>query len=126
MALGTGGHLSALRRIKSCGLTLDDCLSVDELGDAARVSAALVPPQRMLPEMQAFTLTDEGARHARHGRELPESSFVDTDAVRSWVIGAGAAASCRLLDRAGALLGLASPRREAIPPTLLHPFVVLV
>jgi tRNA pseudouridine55 synthase len=125
-ALGTGGHLSALRRLKSCGLTLDDCLSIDDLGDAARVSAALVPPQRMLPEMQAFTLTDEGARQARHGRALPGSSFVEGDAAQSWAMSADTAAVCRLLDRAGTLLGLASPGREANPPAFLHPFVVLV
>lgn len=68
-ALGVGGHLTALRRTRVGGFTLDLARTLDELAadfavvgldDAARASFASVD------------LTDEQARAVRFGRTLPD------------------------------------------------------
>jgi hypothetical protein len=77
---------------------------------------ALIPLARLLTGMPAVRLTIDGVRRAVHGRDLgaddlaaarctPEHSFV------------------RLLDPAGALVGVAEPSPS---PGLLHPAVILV
>jgi tRNA pseudouridine55 synthase len=114
--LRTGAHLAALRRTRSGDLDVGQALPLDRAerdSDAAR--AAVIPLDRMLPGLVAVILNEEGARHARHGRDLRAADIVE-----------GAAAvdgSVRLLDRSGQLLGVAEPGR---PPGVLHPSIVLV
>jgi tRNA pseudouridine55 synthase len=130
--LGTGAHLVALRRTRSGELTLADAIPLETLErDAEAVRATLVPPGRMLPGLAAVRLTDEGARRARHGRDLGPADVV-TERLAAHAP-SGLVAACapvahtgkyiRLLDQAGDLVGVAEP---AATPGLLHPAVVLV
>src|SRR5207249_8263251 len=69
--LGTGGHLSALRRTRSAAFSAADALSLaaaEADPDAART--AIIPLDQMLPGLNAVVLTDEGARRAAHGSDL--------------------------------------------------------
>ena len=74
--LGVGGHLAALKRVRSGDLTLADAtvLAALELDPPAAL-AALVPLAQMLPALTALTLTHEGARRAAHGLDLGPADF---------------------------------------------------
>ncbi len=74
--LGVGGHLAALKRVRSGDLTLADAavLAALELDPPAAL-AALVPLAQMLPALTALTLTHEGARRTVHGLDLGPADF---------------------------------------------------
>jgi tRNA pseudouridine55 synthase len=120
-ALGTGAHLSALRRTATGPLRLDQAVPLAQLDDRRagrqRAVAALLPLDRMLTDLPAVSLTPDGVRIAGHGRDLGPSM---------WVAGTRppAAAGCvRLLDEHGHLVGIAEPSSA---PGLLHPAVILM
>jgi tRNA pseudouridine55 synthase len=133
--LGTGAHLAGLRRTRSGDFTLDDSVALDALErDRERALPAFVPLAGMLRGFSAVVLTAEGVEHVSHGRDLgpadlaPESSIPqDTSAAHVATAAAGQPGNgtrwIRLLDRDGALLGLA---RQAAASHVLHPSVVLV
>jgi tRNA pseudouridine55 synthase len=122
IALGCGGHLTALRRTASGEWTLAHAITLDlceREPDQAR--ARLVPLSGLLTWMPGASLTDVGVTRVRHGQpvrpvdlarpapfagapERPEGSYV------------------RLLDQDGTLLALAQPAADG----LLHPALVLV
>jgi tRNA pseudouridine55 synthase len=70
-ALGTGAHLTALRRTRSGPFTADEALSLDG-ADAAAVAARVIPPaaaaRRSLP---VVVVGDDVARALAHGKRLP-------------------------------------------------------
>jgi len=117
--LGTGGHLSALRRTASGRLTLGDAVALADLDDGwagrQRALDAVIPLGRMLTELPGANLTMEGVRHAVHGRELGADAFSGEVAVIAGFV--------RLLDPEGNLVGIAEPGSAA---GLLHPAVVLM
>jgi tRNA pseudouridine55 synthase len=92
-ALGTVGHLTALRRTRSGTFTLDEALPLDTPADelGARVLALAHAAARVLP---VATLTDEGVRDARFGRVVRAE---DID---------GAAGTCAWLDAQGELVAI--------------------
>jgi tRNA pseudouridine55 synthase len=70
-ALGTGAHLSALRRTRSGEWALPDAIALDDAErEPARAVAHIVPMARMLTHVPAVVLTPEGVRHALHGRNV--------------------------------------------------------
>lgn len=120
--LGTGAHLSALRRTRSGGFELTQALSCDRLEDAP---AHLVPLSSLLPELPTVTVGAEGRRRIAHGRPL------DPEHVLAGFPGA-LVDRVRIVGEDGELLGLAVVRGlgggpAAIPaPPSLRPDVVLV
>jgi tRNA pseudouridine55 synthase len=113
--LGTGAHLAELRRTRAGALTLDAAIPLEVVErDAAAVAAALIPPRHMLQGVPAVTLTIEGARRARHGRDLGPGDFERRR-------GAAGGDLVRLLDESGDLVGIGE-----MAAGLLHPAVVLV
>jgi len=115
-ALGTGAHLAALRRTASGELTIADAVPLNEAErDPAAARAAVIPLDRMLPDLTPVVLTDEGARRLLHGRDLRASDYAGE-------VAEGAA--FRLFDQAGQLLGIGEAAAHA--RGLLHPAVVLV
>src|SRR5262249_17021645 len=127
--LGTGAHLTSLRRTRSGDCTLADAIALaDAEEDAARARQSVIPMSRMLPRFPAVTLSAAGVVKATHGIDLTPadaaSSFID--AMSSLVTGAPAAASAgpiRLLDEQGRLIGIGE---RAAASGLLHPSVVLL
>jgi tRNA pseudouridine55 synthase len=113
--LGCGAHLSALRRTRAGIFELKDAVPLDEI-EAAGVAteARLLGPERLLTDIPAARLTADGTRRARHGAAIgPAEWRGDRPA---------SGGRMRLLDDAGALLGIGDVR----PGGLLHPVLVLV
>jgi tRNA pseudouridine55 synthase len=113
--LGCGGHLDELKRTRSGDLSLSEATPLEQLEQDPRAAAsALIPMSRVLTSLPAATLTDEGARRARHGRTLGVTEISGRPATEGSVT--------RLLDPAGELVGIAESRGGG----LLHPVVILV
>lgn len=121
-ALGVGGHLVALRRLRTGAFGLEQSVPGDRL--TAEDRRSLIPLGALLPELPAVRVGDSGRRALRHGRDLDRAlvaEFPDRPAPR-W----------RIVDEAGDLLALAVPRGfgpegSGLPVTpVLHPDLVLV
>lgn len=105
--LGTGAHLSALRRTRAGAFSLADAVSWEVLargGEAAR--AGLLPIDRLLPALPGVVLSSDDVARARHGQT-----------VQSPLPAAVLAGPVRLLDEAARLIGIA----EAAPPASTRP-----
>ncbi|HEY7172878.1 MAG TPA: tRNA pseudouridine(55) synthase TruB [Vicinamibacterales bacterium] len=118
-ALGTGAHLSALRRTASGRLTLREAVALAAIDDRQagrqRALEAIIPPSRMLTDLPGASLTPEGLRRAVHGRELDADAFSGPVAAGDGFV--------RLLDADGNLVGVAERGSSA---GVLHPAVVLM
>jgi tRNA pseudouridine55 synthase len=83
-ALGTVGHLSALRRVQSGRFTLDGAVAFAQLNaaasgdDAARdaLQAALLPIRAALAPVPTLELDPAGVLDVRHGRAIAVGSVV--------------------------------------------------
>jgi tRNA pseudouridine55 synthase len=139
--LGTGAHLTALRRTRSGAFTLASALTLETLERTPSVvAAALIPLSDMLPDLAAVALTPEGVAHALHGRDVGPLEITSvTSGFGIWdsgfdgrQTGPGSFESqipnpkslppVRLLDPTGDLVALAEPVGHT---GLLHPSVVL-
>jgi tRNA pseudouridine55 synthase len=73
LALGTVGHIAALRRLAVGTFTLDRAISLDKL-EALRHSAAvfghLLPIETALDDIPALALTEAEAHRLRHGQTV--------------------------------------------------------
>ena len=120
--LGTGAHLTALRRTRSGPFDLSQAVSGDDLAAAAE---RMIPLARLLLDLPAVTVAGEGRRLVGHGRELGPGDVVQG-------FPEGPVERVRVLDESGALLALAvptglGPEPSALPRVpALHPDVVLV
>lgn len=112
-ALGTGACLASLRRTRAGQFGLEDAISAESLATNARewLVGRVLPPERLLPDWPAVTLTDTEAARARRGVDFPVPE--------AWP---AAPRHSRILDDSGRLLGVAVP---ADRPGFLHPSVVL-
>ncbi len=114
--LGTGAHLSGLRRTTSGSFTLAQALPLaDAEQQPESVARSFIPLARLLPHLDRAELTDEGARRARHGQDLEPGLW-------SPRLDAPDGAWIRLLGPEGDLIGLA---RAVGSSGSLHPAVVL-
>jgi tRNA pseudouridine55 synthase len=125
--LGTGGHLTALRRTGSGVFTIDNAIPlslIDDASEADRLSAALIPLSGLLHDRPAVVLNDEGDVRARHGRDISAEHLVmGEEAQRHLPAATSSDAPIRLLTQTGDLLGLALRKHGS---ETLHPAVVLV
>jgi tRNA pseudouridine55 synthase len=118
--LGIGAHLLALRRTRSGGFTLADAIALASLElDPTVASRAVVPLTAMLPGLPMAVLTEAGERRVAHGLDLGPG---DVQQMRGGH-GGDVTGGIRLVDRHGALLGIAEPSGGA---GVLHPSVVLI
>jgi tRNA pseudouridine55 synthase len=73
LALGTVGHVTALRRTRAGPFTLPQAISLDFLGECAKarsLDGALLPLQAGLDDIPAFPVTPDEARMLRYGQRL--------------------------------------------------------
>lgn len=125
-ALGTGGHLTQLRRTEAAGFGLDRALALDRLqgdGGAAAGEAALVPMAEMLTDVPFVSLTEAGVAHVRFGRNLGPAEASGGFAEACAAAGSASRQAVRLLGPTGQLVAMAD---AADCPGLLHPSVVLL
>lgn len=124
--LGTGGHLSSLRRTRSGDFGVDCALPLDEVQrEPQRAAAAILPMAEALPGLPAVILTPEGVRRLLHGRDVGPTEIASRvgQAGRMGQVGrVGQVGLVRLLDPKGELTAIGEP---ADTPGLLHPLVVL-
>ena len=74
LALGTVGHVAALRRIKVGPFTESMAISLDkleELGHSAPPLDQLLPVETALADIPALALTEAEARRLHHGQAVP-------------------------------------------------------
>jgi tRNA pseudouridine55 synthase len=87
-SLEVGGHLVALRRVRSGSFDLEQAVPWDEL--ASTRPERVVPMSRLLPDLPEVRVGSEGASALRHGRglfrEAVISGFPDTPAPRMRVL----------------------------------------
>ena len=115
--LGVGAHLAALRRTRVGDFSVDSAIALEAVErHPAQAAAAVLPMAAMLPRLPQFTLTADGVRRAMNGCELGPG-----DGAQSPLL--NAESPVRLLDRAGALVGIA---RMANRPGFLHPSVIVM
>ena len=122
-ALGTGAHVTALRRTRSGSLTLDHAVPFAGIVDRRDAALhAVLPPSSMLLDLPVVHLTGVGVRYATHGRDLGPAECIGGSTSVSEFLASGRSGHIRLVDEQGDLVGLAVPAQE---PGLLHPSVVL-
>ena len=72
-AVGTGAVMTALSRTYACGVSIDDCYTLEELQamkDEDRLSEALIPIDRLLECYPALRVTDNQAVRFSNGGDL--------------------------------------------------------
>lgn len=96
--LGTGAHLSALRRTRAGAFSLNEAVTLErlrELAEAGLAGQALLPMAAALSELPTVHLTAAAARRIRHGAAVHGGPA-------SWPDGA----PVRLYDETGALVAV--------------------
>ena len=114
-ALGVGAILDELVRTDSAGFGLSDAMPFQRLVTAPRAElwSAVKPLEALLIDVPAASLTEEGVRWARHGRELgPRELAAPLTTIPDLV---------RMLAPDGRMIGLAERSNH---PGFLHPAVV--
>ena len=122
-ALGCGACLETLRRERNGSFDLRGAVSLAEIAAGGpAVGGRMVPLAELLPEVPRLTLTDHGARRARHGNDLTAADVVSSSAGRLPRPAPDGAEIVKLYDREGVLIAVA----KAGAGRLLHPTIVLV
>ena len=110
-ALGCGAHLTALRRVRTGGFGVEDCVTLaalEAMSESERL-ACLRPVESMVPDHQVVTLDAENAARFLSGLRR-RGTWPDSDAVAVWG------------EQPRALLGVAHIKAgELIPERLLSP-----
>jgi tRNA pseudouridine55 synthase len=113
-ALGSGAHLTELRRLASGEFEIDQARTLEQLETLAaegRLVDALVPAEKLLPGFPSVFVDELTAAQVRNGRNFPASPFR-----------AGPPAKyVKAVTRTGTLVAIG----EAVLPNLYHPVVVL-
>jgi tRNA pseudouridine55 synthase len=107
-ALGSGGHLAALRRTRSGPFDLDRAMPLEQVGAAATTMGALISPADALADLPAVHLTAALARIVSQGKSVTWEQLGAEAALAP----AGLGGLTRLLGPGGALVAVA---RRAAP-----------
>lgn len=84
--LGTGAHLSVLRRTRVDEFSLEDARTLDDFSrEPNPAEPSLIHPRRILPEMPSVTVTDEIAGYIRNGRAVNLLELSDAKLVKVFV-----------------------------------------
>jgi tRNA pseudouridine55 synthase len=113
--LECGAYLAGLRRVRAGNFSLTDAATLDVIVQEGPLAVSrLIPIDRLLLELPAVVLSEQGVRRASHGNALGRGDVLEP------VPRIGG--RLRMVDGTGALLGIAEPLESG----LLHPVVVLV
>jgi tRNA pseudouridine55 synthase len=121
--LECGAYLEGLQRTRAGSFGVADATPLDVLiGEGRAAIERLIPVDRLLPELPAITLSEQGVKRASHGNSLGAQDLLDARKATEWLADGRSGGRLRLVDAAGALLGIAEPLEGG----LLHPVIVLV
>ena len=86
-ALGSGGHVTMLRRISAAGYTLKQAISIEQLEKIAeqglaRLDKALLPTENALPDWPSIDATDDMVDALRHGQTIIVNQPFESTKVR--------------------------------------------
>jgi tRNA pseudouridine55 synthase len=86
-ALGSGGHVTMLRRISAAGYTLKQAISIEQLEKIAeqglaRLDKALLPTENALPDWPSIDATDDMIDALRHGQTIIVNQPFESTKVR--------------------------------------------
>jgi tRNA pseudouridine55 synthase len=105
-ALGTVGHLSALRRVASGDHRLDAAIGLDELAERVDAGATvLAPPRAFITRLVAVVVTKDDELRLRQGQRLD--------------VEGGNAEEIAALNEAGDLIGILRRRGSSWQPVLV-------
>ena len=115
-ALGTGGHLTELRRLASGRFRIKDAVPLDEvLRDPAAGRHRVIPSGLVVEHLPAVVLGGSALERAIHGNDVAVTGLaLDPPAAGPHV---------RLVGPDGTLVGIAAPGAR---PGVLHPVVILM
>jgi tRNA pseudouridine55 synthase len=115
-ALGTGGHLTGLRRLASGRFRLEDAVPFDEvLRDPAAGRLRVIPSALVVEHLPAVVLGGSTLERVLHGNDVAVTGLA--------LEPPPAAAHVRLVGPDGTLVGIGAPGAR---PGFLHPVVVLM
>lgn len=106
-ALGTGGHLTALRRTRIGEHEVTGALPVERLEDAAAVEAALLTPAAAMAHLPMVRIGAEDVARVRNGGDVAVGPELTT---------ASEGGTMGLLDESGRLLAIAERRGDRARP----------
>jgi tRNA pseudouridine55 synthase len=89
-ALGTGAHLTALRRTSSGGFTLGEAhapAEIEEAGAQGRLEELVLAPDRAVERLDAAILAERRAEDVVHGREVHFRADAASDLLRAYSLG---------------------------------------
>ena len=72
--LGTGGHLTSLRRTRVGEFDVQRAVTVDQLEDAAAISEAAIPPLRSIAHLARIEVSEDEARRLTLGQRITHAS----------------------------------------------------
>jgi tRNA pseudouridine55 synthase len=78
-ALGCGGYLNALKRIESCGFTLDQAISLSdfqELAGSVELPKQIINMTDALPDMPAYMADADLTKKIRHGKMIATRDLI--------------------------------------------------
>jgi len=86
-ALGSGGHVTMLRRISAAGYTLKQAISIEQLEKIAeqglaRLDKALLPTENALPDWPSIDATNDMVDALRHGQTIIVNQPFESTKVR--------------------------------------------
>jgi tRNA pseudouridine55 synthase len=112
-AMGCGAHLETLRREVSGSFTLADARTLEQLAELSaegRLSEALIPAAKLLPDFPSEMVDQITAGQIRHGRDFRSSPFRPPSESRY----------IKAVTPEGELVAIG----EAVLPNLYHPVLV--
>ena len=80
--LGSGGHLSALKRTASCGFTLNQAIPLSALEESARsgqLTCRMISMKDALPDMSEISADRYLANKIRYGQMLADTDLIGPD-----------------------------------------------
>lgn len=113
-ALGCGGHLCGLRRIRSGPFAIEKAWTLEQLAElaaTARLEEALLPASELLPEIPLEVIDQTTETQIRQGRDFRVSPFTPR----------GESRLVKAVNRDGQLVAIG----EARLPHVYHPVMVL-
>lgn len=116
--LGCGAHLTALRRLRTGGFTIKDCLTLDqfkELARAGKVERALIPINEALSHIRGVTVSRGAISRVGRGQGIGPTDLMEPLSVNP-------GERLRLMSEEGHLLALAEAQKDGV----IKPIRVLI